>query len=94
MLGFILLPFYFYFYDIYSLMDIAVATFVVILVTLGVICFSRGLVCGIAGPVQAIENSKTVVQTIMAAIFLAQIPNLMQFLGLASGLLGVTVIVI
>ena len=58
-------------------MDIAVATVVVILVTFGVIFLSRALQCGIAGPVQAIENSKTVIQTLMCAIFLSQIPNLM-----------------
>ena len=75
-------------------MDLSIATVVVFFVTLGVIFLSRALQCGIAGPVQAIENSKTVVTTLMCAIFLSQIPNLMQLFGLITGLIGVAVIVI
>ena len=94
MVGFFLIPFFIYFRKEYELMDVFIATVVVVLVTLGVIFFSRSLQCGIAGPVQAIENSKTIVTTLMGMIFLSQIPNLIQWFGLISGLLGVIVIVI
>lgn len=43
---------------------------------------------------QAIENTKVVVTTLMCVVFLAQIPNLMQIFGLCAGLFGVTVIVV
>jgi hypothetical protein len=77
MIGFALIPFYIYFRNEYELMDIIVATLVTVLITMGVIFFSRSLQCGMAGPVQAIENSKTIVTTVMGAIFLSQVPNLM-----------------
>ena len=70
MVGVWLLPFYLYYRQEYHMMDIFVATVVVVLVTVGVIFFSRALQCGIAGPVQAIENTKTIVTTLMCAIFL------------------------
>ena len=94
MLGLMLLPFYIYYGNVFSLMDLFVATVVVVTVTFGVIFLSRALQCGIAGPVQAIENTKTVITTLMCVIFLNQIPNLMQIFGLLAGLLGVTVIVV
>ena len=94
MAGLFLIPFFTYFRKEYEMMDVLIGTVSVILVTIGVIFFSRSLQCGNAGPVQAIENSKTIVTTLMGAIFLSQIPNLMQWFGLASGLIGVVVIVI
>jgi len=77
MVGLLQAPFYFYFRKEYEPMDLLIASVGVIGVTLGVIFFSRSLACGIAGPVQAIENTKTIVTTLLGAIFLSQIPNLM-----------------
>jgi len=94
MLGLMLLPFYLYYVTAFTFMDWVIATIVVITVTLGVIFLSRALACGIAGPVQAIENTKVVITTLMCVIFLNQIPNLVQILGLCAGMLGVTVIVV
>ena len=71
-----------------------VGTLVILCVTAGVIFISKAIQCGVAGPVQAIENSKTVVQTILCIIFLGQIPNLMQILGLVTGAIGVISIVL
>jgi uncharacterized membrane protein len=94
MAGLFLIPFFVYFRKEYELMDVVIGTVSVILVTIGVIFFSRSLQCGMAGPVQAIENSKTIITTLMAAVFLSQVPTLMQWFGLVSGLVGVIVIVI
>ena len=77
MAGLLLIPFFVYFRKEYELMDVMIGTISVVLVTIGVIFFSRSLQCGMAGPVQAIENSKTIITTLMAAVFLSQIPNLM-----------------
>jgi len=94
MLGVLFLPFFIYFRESYTFMDVCVGTLVILCVTTGVILFSRALSCGIAGPVQAIENSKTVVQTVMCIVFLGQIPNLMQIFGLITGSIGVISIVL
>ena len=94
MVGLVLIPVFIYFRKEYELMDVVIGTVAVTLVTIGVIFFSRSLQCGNAGPVQAIENSKTIITTLMAAIFLSQVPNVMQWFGLAAGLVGVVVIVI
>ena len=61
MVGFLQIPFLIAYREAFSLMDLLVGSTVVVLVQMGIICLSRGLECGIAGPVQAIENSKTVV---------------------------------
>jgi drug/metabolite transporter (DMT)-like permease len=93
-LGTLYLPFFFVFKEHFTWYDIAEATALVMVATAGVIFFSRALQIGYAGPTQAIENTKTIVQSVMAAIFLGQIPSLIQIFGLISGLLGVTFIVI
>lgn len=94
MLGVLFTPFFIYYRERYGFIDVCVGTLVIVCVTIGVILFSRALSCGIAGPVQAIENSKTVIQTGMAIIFLGQIPNLMQIMGLVAGSVGVIMIVL
>jgi drug/metabolite transporter (DMT)-like permease len=94
MLGLIFLPFYIYHRDKYNLGDLVIGTLVVICVTTGVILFSKAIQCGVAGPVQAIENSKTVVQTLLCIIFLGQIPTVMQIAGLLTGMIGVISIVL
>lgn len=93
-LGILYLPFFFVFRGNFTWFDILEATATVMIVTAGVIFFSRALQCGFAGPTQAIENAKTIVQSVLAAILLGQIPSLIQIFGLISGLLGVAIIVI
>lgn len=75
------------------MMDMVIATGCVSLVCLGVIFLGKGLQYGKAGSVQAIENAKTIVQTLMGVIFLGQIPNVVQICGLCTGLIGVFVII-
>jgi len=94
MIGLIFLPIFIYHRDKYNFGDVCIGTLVVLCVTLGIILFSKAIQCGVAGPVQAIENSKTVVQTILCIIFLAEIPTLMQILGLLTGSIGVISIVL
>lgn len=43
MIGFFLIPFFIYFRKEYEMMDVFIASVVVVLVTLGVIFFSRSL---------------------------------------------------
>jgi len=94
MLGIIFLPFMIYHRDKYSIGDVFVGTLVILFVTTGIILFSKAIQCGIAGPVQAIENSKTLVQTVLCIIFLGQIPTIMQISGLLTGMIGVISIVL
>jgi len=94
MLGIIFLPFMIYHRDKYSMGDVFVGTLVILFVTTGIILFSKAIQCGIAGPVQAIENSKTLVQTVLCIIFLGQIPTIMQISGLLTGMIGVISIVL
>jgi len=54
---------------------------------------SKALKYGKAGPVQAIENSKTIVQTLEAIIILGQIPSFIQWMAIASGLVGIVIII-
>jgi len=77
MVGLLLLPFCIYYRETYTLGDYVVSTVSNLFITLGLILYARALSSGSAGPVQAIENSKTIVQTVMAIIFLGQIPNTM-----------------
>jgi drug/metabolite transporter (DMT)-like permease len=79
---------------IYSVMDLVIATGCVTLVCLGVVFLGKGLQYGKAGSVQAIENAKTIVQTLMGVIFLGQYPNVIQICGLCTGLIGVFVIIL
>ena len=78
----------------YNGMDILIATIIVFLICLGVVFLGKGLQYGKAASVQAIENAKTIVQTILAVIFLGQIPNVVQICGLCTGLIGVFVIIL
>lgn len=52
----------------YSLQDLFSGSMDIICITVGVIALGKGLACGNGGPMQAIENQKTVVVTIITAI--------------------------
>ena len=73
--------------------DYFMANLNIVIIILGIFAFTRALASGNAGPVQAIQETKTIVQTILTIIILQKYPNLMQYFGLFSGLAGVTVIV-
>ena len=76
MLSLMLLPFFIAFYDQYTLTDICVGTLIVLLWTAAGVLYSEALVCGLAGPVNAIAGLN-IIQTILTMIVYGQIPNLM-----------------
>lgn len=65
----------------------------IICITIGVIALGKGLACGNGGPMQAIENQKTVIVTIITAIVYEKMPTTLQICGLVSGIVGVLFIV-
>lgn len=65
----------------------------IICITIGVIALGKGLACGDGGPMQAIENQKTVIVTIITAIVYQRMPTGLQIAGLVSGIVGVLFIV-
>lgn len=69
------IPFVIAYRDKFSAEIYGLSTMAVIFGTLGVIFFCRALKYGNAGPVQAIDNTKTIVQSVLANSFLQQIPN-------------------
>lgn len=77
----------------YSLKDLGSGSADIICITIGVIALGKGLACGNGGPMQAIENQKTVVVTIMTAIIYQRMPTILQICGLLSGIVGVLCIV-
>lgn len=94
MLGLIFLGPFIYNFKIYTLTDILLGNAVIFLVSLGVIFIGRGISHGNGGPVSAIENSKSVVQTIWAMLWMKFVPSGLQIAGLIAGLVGVIFIVI
>lgn len=77
----------------YGWYEMGIATAILVAQVVGIISLSVGLANGSGGPVQAIENQKTTVQTVLEAAVQAHLPTGLQFGGLAAGILGVTVIV-
>merc|ERR1711990_310619 len=77
----------------YGWYEMGIATAILVTQVVGIISLSVGLQNGSGGPVQAIENQKTTVQTVLEAAVQAHMPTGLQFSGLAAGILGVTVIV-
>lgn len=78
----------------YIMQDLISGSLDIICITIGVIALGKGLACGNGGPMQAIENQKTVVVTIMTAIIYQRMPTVLQICGLVSGIVGVIAIVI
>ena len=73
LLFFLTLPFYIYELqhdNPYESLDYVKAIGSMLLCTFSIICVSKGIECGLAGPVLAIENTKTLILTVMACIFL------------------------
>ena len=78
----------------YTLEDTALASLQMFLITVGIISISYAISYGKAAPIQAIENSKVVVQTLLGIIFLDRIPNWIQTIGLVIGITGVLIIIL
>lgn len=77
----------------YSARDLFSGSMDIICITIGVIALGKGLACGNGGPMQAIENQKTVIVTIITAIVYKKMPTVLQICGLVSGIVGVLFIV-
>lgn len=77
----------------YTVKDTILSGMTMVLITLGVVSFSYAIQFGTAAAVQAVENTKAIVQMILGIIILGLIPNLYQIVGLISGLIGVLCIV-
>merc|ERR1719487_2902464 len=77
----------------YSMQDLISGSLDIICITIGVIALGKGLACGNGGPMQAIENQKTVIVTIITAIVDQKMPTILQICGLVSGIVGVLFIV-
>ena len=76
----------------FSKTDILCANGAQILVFFACIAYNYGLKYGQAGTIQAISNCKTIVQTVLAIFINHQVPSALQFGGLATGVIGVSVI--
>lgn len=59
----------------YSMRDLFSGSMDIICITIGVIALGKGLACGDGGPMQAIENQKTVIVTIITAIVYEKMPT-------------------
>jgi drug/metabolite transporter (DMT)-like permease len=77
----------------YTARDLFSGSMDIITITIGVIAQGKGLAIGNGGPIQALENQKVVVVTIVTAIVYQNMPTVLQICGLVSGLVGVMFIV-
>lgn len=59
----------------YSMRDLISGSLDIICITIGVIALGQGLKYGNGGPMQAIENQKTVIVTIITAIVYEKMPT-------------------
>ncbi len=89
----VLMPFFFYYDSVYTVQDIVLSNVQQFFLVFGTITFSIGLKYGQAASVQAIEEFKSVIQTIWSILFLQQYPNLVEYSGMGMGLVGVLIII-
>ena len=66
----------------------------ILLVTIAINSFSYAMKYGKGGSVQAIENMKNVVQTLLGALLGGDVPTTLEILGLISGFVGVMIIIL
>lgn len=78
---------------VFTFKTMAIATAILMTQVFGIISLSIGLKYGTAGPVQAVENQKTTIQTLLEAAVQRNLPTIIQWGGLAAGIIGVTIIV-
>lgn len=72
-------------YDTFDLLEGILASFLSMCAS---ITLAQAFSVGLGGPVQGINNLMSVVQTVMAALILGQVPTLVQYLGLLCGVFG------
>lgn len=77
----------------YTARDLFSGSMDIITITIGVIAQGKGLAIGNGGPIQALENQKVVVVTVVTAIVYQNMPTFLQICGLVSGIVGVMFIV-
>mmetsp|Transcript_31605 Transcript_31605/g.48328 ORF Transcript_31605/g.48328 Transcript_31605/m.48328 type:complete len:93 (+) Transcript_31605:786-1064(+) len=65
-----------------------------LLVVLAIMSLTFALKFGKGGPVQAIDQTKSIYQTIWGAIFLESYPNLIQVGGMGLGIIGIFFIIL
>lgn len=76
----------------YVFLDMFMASMASILSTMAAGALGKAIETGLGGPVQAITNLMSLVQMILVIIFMGQMPNLLQILGICIGLAGAFVI--
>ena len=80
--------------DRFNALDIVLANTVIFGITLAAICINTALSLGRAGPVQALENLKTIWQVILTIATQGITPNYIEIIGCVLGLVGLVVIVL
>jgi len=98
-IGFLVVPFFIVEVYItetisYNWVDIVLANTNILCIIIASTGLTAALNCGQAGPVQAIEMMKTVWQIILTIAIDQLIPNTMEFIGCATGISGVILIVL
>lgn len=88
-----LIPF-FIFLPEYTLADFIEANCFILLLTISSTFLNFGLNSGKAGPVQALENLKTIWQVLFTIGFTGAVPNSVEIAGCLVGLAGMAAIVL
>ena len=58
-----------------------------------IVLFSRSIEYGTAGAVQSIQETKSIIQTILEIIVVSNMPNISQIIGMLLGFVGVVFII-
>ena len=80
--------------DTFTLQNCIESNASVVCVTVAINAFSMAMKYGKGGSVQAIENMKNVVQTLLGAILMQDIPGTLEIFGLIVGFVGVLIIIL
>ena len=88
-----MLPGYIVNYKLYTGLQLMYGTLALVFIMLAVVSISYGLKNGTVASVQALENQKAVVLTVIIAIVKKKVPNGLQIGGLVAGLVGVLILV-
>ena len=97
--GMVLLPIFIYQmckdekYRIFTARDIVMANLSILNVTISITCFTHALKCGKGGVVQAVDNLKVIVQTVLGVVITGIVPSVVQIVGMLCGLIGVFIII-
>ena len=75
----------------YSLEYFQIAS-VGIIGSIGVVCMNRALIIGLSGPVFALCNTQVIIQTILNAIFIGQVPTVVEIVSAVIGIIGSCII--